>query len=282
MDLYVAIAEEDSISVISTSDMHEIRKIYAPGGPRRLIYHRNKLYCTASEASCVLCIDIGNGKKTFIPVGSYPIGICAIKDHLYVSCGESNSIWRIDTRKRRPAICNATGAFPICICVADNKVLCACMLCGNVSIFDIDLESRKDVPITGIPLCLDSGVCDVMVGSLLGNGKGLISVISPLGNMKQCMETEFPSATIKTLRCGNMAVIAHVWHDRISMVDLDSGETCWTVPSSRMPDDIAIDESEGSFYVSCMLDNCVEKYTLNGELLQRRSTGKEPRGLALV
>ncbi len=79
------------------------------------------------------------------------------------------------------------------------------------------------------------------------------------------------------------AVLAHVWDDGLSFVELtDCGlKLISETPCGRMPDELCVDQEEETVFVSCMMEDSVEAFTLKGERIYSVRVGSEPRGLAL-
>lgn len=283
--LYVANSGEGTISVIDCEQLKEIGRITLPAGikaPRRLLLTGQGLFCAEESASAVgrFC---GLKREGFemVSVGTCPTGLCAAGEGILVSCGESNSIWKLKSAPLCPLWCVQTGAFPVGVAVAEEYFAAAELFTGRV-IFRKEeeqepcLQFQKD----GMPLCIASDGKNCLVGYLLANGEGKIWRFSAREAPFAAAEGIRPVGQIFCLKGQNKAVAAHVWNDSFSLIDYRKGIVLWTKKAGRMPDDICADGG-GRIFISCIKEDAVRVFDEEGNPLKCIAVGKAPRGLAL-
>lgn len=288
--LYVANAGEDTISVISTQELRETKRICLKGGlkgPRRLLYNNGMLYFTNSYASSVGRIDLSTGKQSELIVGAYPSGLCKCGNYLLVCCGETNNVWRIDYAKWRVEAFANTGVFPVGICAVNEGALVCCLLSCEVLLIDTELHLLAKYPLPSMPLDAMSVGGETYFSALETDGGGCLVKFDAKGG-QIIRSTRCPAGRICPLGQQNKAVAAHLWDNDVSIVDCMTLNMESTMETAAMPDDIVCDAcgsheyGESRMYVSCMLGDCVDVLQSDGKLIARIPVGREPRGLALA
>lgn len=283
--LYVANAGDNSISVVSAGTLRETDRIPLYGGaegPRALALRAGWLYHADSYSATVGRIHLGDGRQELLCAGACPTELCVWGGSLYVACGESNSVWRLNRANWTLELCRPVGIFPVGIRAHGGRIWIAELLGGMLRCLEADsMEEIRRMDTDGMPLALDcqGGACYTAV--LLPDGHGKIVAFSSHGGVLWQIAQEFPSGYLQCLRRQKKAVAAHVWDDSFSLIDCEERRVIWTKPCARMPDRILVDEKSGRMYLSCMQSDVVQAFDLEGELLAEIPVGREPRGLAL-
>jgi len=286
--LYVANSGEDSISVISVANRCEITRIpllRAGCGPRRLAVMGNALYRADTFSSAVGRFPLNcPHNQAEVSVGACPTDIAVDAWHVYVACGESNSLWKLNRRAFVPELCVATGAFPIGVATKDGHIAVAELMTGRLCVHGIaDLEKIAEYAAEGMQLWVAACSKGWLCGGVTGDGKGVVTLFS--GTQSAAMPLSFPASKGAAFWHGEKekAVVAHVWDDCLTFVELteDGLKLAGWTECGRVPDELCVDQKEEVIYVSCMMENAVEAFSFAGERMFSVPVGREPRGLAL-
>ena len=286
--LYAANSGDDSISVISVASKCEITRIpllLTGCGPRRLAVVGSTLYRADTFSGTVGRFPIERPHlQSEVTVGACPTDISADTRHIFVACGESNSLWKLNRRAFVPELCVGTGAFPIGVAVKGDELAVAELLSGHICVHSVsDFEKKAEYTSEGMPFWVCACSAGWLCGGVTGDGRGIITLFC--GGKTAALSLSCPASKAAVFFDGEKekAVLAHVWDDGLSFVELTEdglaliGET----PCGRMPDELCVDGAEGVIYVSCMMEDSVEAFSTSGEKLCAIRVGSEPRGLAL-
>ena len=202
--LYVANAGEDTISIVSTEDLRETKRISLKGGllgPRRLLLCGGMLYYINSYGSSVGRIELSTGRQSEVGVGAYPSGICKCGELLLVCCGETNNVYSIDCAAWRAEACANSGIFPVGIVAAKESALVSCMLSCEVLRIDEDLNILEKYTLSAMPL--DAAQIDdmVFISALETDGSGALYRYNAQGKLtgrKECCAAGPPVSHIGT------------------------------------------------------------------------------------
>jgi len=278
--LYVANCGENSISVISVAAQKEVTRIpLLPPccGPRRLkvsgsaIYHVDTFSATVGRISAVR-----PHLQSYAFTGACPTDLLLDQSSAYVACGESNSLWQFHRRSLTPLECVSTETFPIGMSCKDDSLCICSLLSSRLDLFDKGLTRLESLCAPSVPLCVGSYESAWLVSGIDTAGRGLFSCTAH----GRTVSMTCPGARMAVYE--KNAVIAHVWDDSVSLIDLETFSLIRTAPCGRMPDEVCIDGAQGLVFVSCMLDDTVNVLDLELNVLAVIPVGKEPRGLALA
>lgn len=286
--LYAANSGDDSISVISVASKCEITRIpllRAGCGPRRLAVFGSTLYRADTFSGTVGRFPVERPHmQTEVSVGACPTDITVDSRHVYVACGESNSLWKVNRRAFVPELCAATGAFPIGVAAKGDELAVAELMTGRICVHGVsDLEKVREYASEGMPLWVASCSKGWLCGGVTGDGKGVVTLFCEEKAAAISLSCPVSKGIVFFEGEKEKAVLAHVWDDGLSFVELtDCGlKLISETPCGRMPDELCVDQEEETVYVSCMMEDCVEAFTFKGERICSVRVGSEPRGLAL-
>lgn len=283
MKIYVADSGQNCILELSPGGISRRIPLVPPAvAPRRLLLWGGDLFHSDVFSSTVgrISLDCPHQQET-VAVGRSPFDLICFHQNLFVTCADSNSIWKLSGASLVPVSAAPCGSFPIAAAACGNTLCVAQMLCGSLTFFDwSDLSVLRSIPVEGMPLCVQDCPSGVLVGTLLGSGGGAVLRINSDGKVLQGFSLPSPLTCIRCFRHQGklLAVGAHLWEDCLTVFDPDAMQRLVTFPCGRMPDDICVADS---IYVSCMRDGIVAAYSPSGEELFRQSAGLEPRGLAI-
>lgn len=286
--LYVANSGEDSISVISVASRCEITRIpllRAGCGPRRLAVMGSVLYRADTFSNTVGRFPMERPHvQTEVSVGACPTDIAVDAWHVYVACGESNSLWKVNRRHFVPELCVATGAFPIGVAAKGDELAVAELMTGHICVHSIaDLEKTAEYASEGMPLWVASCSRGWLCGGVTGDGKGVVTLFCDGKTAAIPLSRPVSKGVVFFQGEREKAVLAHVWDDGLSFVELteDGLKLTGHARCGRMPDELCVDQAEGVIYVSCMMEDAVEAFSFDGEKICSMRVGSEPRGLSL-
>jgi hypothetical protein len=146
-----------------------------------------------------------------------------------------------------------------------------------------DLEKTAEYASEGMPLWVASCSRGWLCGGVTGDGKGVVTLFCDGKTAAIPLSCPVSRGIVFFDGEREKAVLAHVWDDGLSFVELTECGLEWIGESrcGRMPDELCVDQQEGVIYVSCMMENSVEAFSFDGERICTICVGNEPRGLAL-
>ncbi|MDP2891714.1 MAG: hypothetical protein Q8O09_01095 [Bacillota bacterium] len=291
--VFVANTGEDTVSVICPKDMREIHKYHlnsgiSPVGPRRIAEEGGTLYIAASFANALLKMSTsGNGGAEAVSIGKYPTGVCLHGKYAYVSCGESDSVWRVRKDNLAPAGCFPGGAFPNSIEICGKRGL---LTADVVSAEVILLHPEKGEALlhikTGGPAYF--AACHPVDGTIFcsrqcgfDNEQGCVSVYTGNGRHLTTLRAGVMPGPIRFFEGGKKAAVSDTGGKGVFILNCENMEIEAHTEFDGMIDDIIVIHEEGMILAANMEEGVVEAVDFSGKKAGRAAVGREPRGLAL-
>jgi DNA-binding beta-propeller fold protein YncE len=279
MNLYVANAGEDSISVVDPDRLREIRRIRlegdGPKGPRRLLYSKGTLCCANAYSGSLCCFQ--GGRVVEFLVGASPTALCFCGGRLLVCCSESDSVWAFGDGEQIIPV----SAFPCSLEPYHDGFVSANMQSGNFSVFSGALKLVDSVAVEGMPMYVlpTDGGRFFCAHTVEYAEHGFLSVFQG-GRLVKKMAVGVMPTTLLTLPDKKM-LVANTGNSTLCMVDMQALECTRWIHAGYMPDDMIFWGKKERIFVSCMMEDCVYVLGREGDVLGKIPVGKEPRGLAL-
>lgn len=290
----VAHAGEDTLSLWETEPLREIGRLDAAGmtgmkdlGLRRMANDpvSGYLYVSCSYANCVGVVDPKRGIwLESVPVGVAPTDICVCDGRILVCCCESESLWALDREAPSATGCVQLPGFPYSMDSSNHMLLLCCMSWPAIWSVDDTLHVADVLQLDGAPMYATKlPDKDVLATLLPGHPAGTGKLVRLRAGTGEC---------IKALAMGMMPGIVRLAPDSSLAVaaDMSEGEVLMVDPQTfnvrkrqacDMPDDILFLPEGRGVLISCMLGEMIVHLDLQGNVVSRAKTGKEPRGMAL-
>lgn len=274
MLLFVNRTSEDIIDVFDLDSFKRIGSVsydnskhQRPIGPRMGMEFLSYGVVANCFDDTISFIDKGTLKEVkTIEVGRYPIAMASDKTNLYIACGDSSSIWVVDS-SLEVAFIESTVDFPFAIS-CDEYSLCVCGFSqGQIRIYSThDLKDKAEFFVSGHPMDAVYLDGDPVICCCRENGAYLFwkGNYIPLGE-----------------RVGKISK----WRDKIYVAVNDENILVLDKTLKRVRGFCAsepIDDFEvcdDAIYVSGLLSGNIKKFSQKGELLGCAYTGKGSRGL---
>jgi hypothetical protein len=290
--VFVANSGEDTVSVICPRRLREIHRYRlassnGPRGPRRLAADADALFIAASFSSQLLRLGIANGSLDALSVGRYPTGLCLQGARVFVSCGESDSIWKVTRDSFTPSGCFPAGAFPNSVepCPG-RRLLAACVSGAEAVLLDaVNGEVLRRIS-TGGPAYFagfhTSGSIWCACQCAPEDEQGCIIVYAPDGTQAGLVKAGIMPGPVRFFDGGSKAAVSDTSGRGLCIVDCESLGVKVRTGFPGMVDDIAVLGDDGFILVSSMEEGVVERVDFSGKKAGRVAVGREPRGLAVT
>lgn len=293
--VWVAHAGEDTLGLWETEPLREVFRMDIAAqtglknlGLRRLARDtlRGCLYVSCTYANCVGVVDIRQRKWVeTVSVGAAPTDICVCKDRILVCCCESESLWALDREAPSAVGCVQLPGFPYSMDNSNQTLLLCCMTRPAVWSVDETLNVADAMPLQSAP----------MHAVRLPDGDMLITLLPQNSdkNGRLVRADARSKKIISALDMGMMPGVVRLSQDNALAAAVDMSESevfLFDLATSAvkrrqtgaMPDDALFLPGGRGLLVSCMLEEKLVHFDLQGKKVQCAKTGKEPRGMALA
>lgn len=279
--LYVANAADDTISIIPTRRDKQQKHIQVgTSTPNDIVAFKGCLFC--SHEGYISKISYSGKQLGVCGIGSGNSFLYIYRRNLYALCSESNSIWRIHTKKMQAQCLAPTGEWPIGLVSEGERLLVVNMLGESIWEYDtaLNIMSNK-IELRQIPLCAAVFEGNILVSCLNREGEGNCTIIGAKQEVLNTWKMPWPVHRIVALK-SYYALMLGIWHDQLMMVNIMTKDIVWIAQTKRMPYEVVVDETDQFIYVSCLRDDCVEVFHMDGTKVHLITTGREPRGITLI
>lgn len=223
----------------------------------------------------------GEGSFSFsAPVGAGACALARSGRSVFVTCCDSDSVWKLDAYSGSQKACVHTGCYPVDICTVGSSVFVANLLSADICVFDLRLNYKKKVHFGGMPLCVERFGLLAIACALTSEEQGVCAGMTQAGSIAWKWRTA-PFTALKAVSNSLMAAVC-AWEDRIMLVDMDQKEFVWSAKTGKMPEGLEVDPGEKRIYVSCLREKSVQVFDFGGSLIGEIEAGKEPCALALA
>ncbi len=289
--LYICNTTRDCINKIDANSFSIEENISLKGinrgkiGPHGLCIQGETLFTSNCYDGSVSIIDLESLKSESYYLGRNCRDLCAIGNHIYIICGDSNNVVNFDISKREIVELIPCGNAPHSIdyCSRTNQIVVANMNDDSITLFDAlygcNIKNIKVGPFPTKALISRNGDYILVCESNMGySDKGSISIISsktfklinrtPVGNCPFDMHCD-----------EKYCYVSNYGEGSISLIDMDNFKEVDKIRIGGMPRGIVCDDE--FMYVGDSYNDVVLK-------IHKKSNGKiiiplkgEPTGMIL-
>ena len=255
-------------------------------GPRKLAAAGGFLFSANAYDGSVSRIDIHTGREMTHKVCVYPTGIALIPRSglIAVTCGESDRLIAIDQELQ---IVESTGckSFPLSVAVSADgaRLLVACLSQRKIKIFDSEsFVLKSEIELDGYPYYALEDAAGCIYATYSSEGyfaEGKVCAYSAKRKTGEGGTGKMPT-TICIAEDAGRLFVANTGNKSVDIFDKDTLKKIGAIETDYMPDDVLY--SNGAVYITCMMDSSLIKADVNGRIIKKIITRKEPRGLLLV
>ncbi|MFZ5974703.1 MAG: YncE family protein [Bacillota bacterium] len=292
--VWVAHAGEDTLGLWEVEPLREIGRIDVAAqsgikglGLRRLAWDplRGRLYVSCTYANCVGVVDVK--RKEWVEtvyVGAAPTDICICNDRILVCCCESESLWALDRGTPSAVGCVQLPGFPYSMDNSNHRLLLCCMSRPAVWSMDETLNVADVLPLQNAPMCATKLPDGDMLITLLPynsdkNGR-LVRMDVRTGTISRALDMGMMPGIVRLSPDNTLAVAVNMSESEVFLLEPETF-VVQKRQTGAMPDDVLFLPEGTGMLVSCMLEEKIVHFDMQGKMVRSAQTGKEPRGMAL-